>query len=132
MFEFFYKWDYFLNFIFELFIADCGLVAKLCLTLLWPHGLYPTRLLSPWDFPCIPRILEWVVISFSRGSSQPRGWTWVSCVSCISHGLEYKWILYTHLVSWQPCWICLLVLIACVYARVFLRTFYTWDHVMHK
>ena len=24
------------------------------------------------------RILEWVVISFSRGSSQPRDWTWVS------------------------------------------------------
>ena len=24
------------------------------------------------------RILEWVVIFFSRGSSQPRGWTWVS------------------------------------------------------
>ena len=24
------------------------------------------------------RILEWVAISFSRGSSQPRDWTWVS------------------------------------------------------
>ena len=24
------------------------------------------------------RVLEWVTISFSRGSSQPRGWTWVS------------------------------------------------------
>ena len=24
------------------------------------------------------RILEWVVISFSRGSSQPRDWSWVS------------------------------------------------------
>ena len=27
------------------------------------------------------RILEWVVISFSRGSSQPRNWTQVSCTS---------------------------------------------------
>ena len=26
------------------------------------------------------RILEWVVISSSRGSSQPRGQTWVSCI----------------------------------------------------
>ena len=26
------------------------------------------------------RILEWVVISFSRGSSQPRDWTSVSCI----------------------------------------------------
>ena len=35
------------------------------------------------------RMLEWVAISFSRGSSQPRGWT---CISCISH--NGRWILY--------------------------------------
>ena len=29
----------------------CCLVTKLCLTLLQPHGLYPARLLCPWDFP---------------------------------------------------------------------------------
>ena len=28
-------------------------------------------------------ILEWVSISFSRGSSPPRDWTCISCVSCI-------------------------------------------------
>ena len=27
------------------------------------------------------RILEWVAICFSRGSSQPRDWTWVSCIA---------------------------------------------------
>ena len=27
------------------------------------------------------RILEWVAISFPRGSSQPRGWTLVSCIA---------------------------------------------------
>ena len=27
------------------------------------------------------RILEWVAISFSRGSSQPRDQTWVSCIA---------------------------------------------------
>ena len=27
------------------------------------------------------RILEWVAISFSRGSSQPRNWTQVSCIA---------------------------------------------------
>ena len=27
------------------------------------------------------RILEWVVIPISRGSSQPRDWTWVSCIA---------------------------------------------------
>ena len=35
------------------------------------------------------RILEWVAISSSRGSSQPRDWTCISRVSCIG-----KWILY--------------------------------------
>ena len=28
------------------------------------------------------RILEWVAIPFIRGSSQPRDWTWVSCIAC--------------------------------------------------
>ena len=27
------------------------------------------------------RVLEWVAISFSRGSSQPRDWTWVSRIA---------------------------------------------------
>ena len=27
------------------------------------------------------RILQWVAISFSRGSSRPRDWTWVSCTA---------------------------------------------------
>ena len=27
------------------------------------------------------RVLEWVAISFSRGLSQPRDWTWVSCIT---------------------------------------------------
>ena len=26
------------------------------------------------------RILEWVAIPFSRGSSQPGDWTWISCI----------------------------------------------------
>jgi len=29
----------------------CCWVARLCRTLLWPHGLQPARLLCPWDFP---------------------------------------------------------------------------------
>ena len=27
------------------------------------------------------RILEWVAISFFGGSSQPRNWTWISCIA---------------------------------------------------
>ena len=36
------------------------------------------RLLWLWILQ--PRILEWIAISFSRGSSWPRNWTWVSCI----------------------------------------------------
>ena len=32
------------------------------------------------------RILEWVVMPFSRASSQPRDWTCASCISCIAGG----------------------------------------------
>ena len=35
------------------------------------------------------RILEWVAIPFSRGSSLPRDWTRISYVSCIG-----RWVLY--------------------------------------
>ena len=35
------------------------------------------------------RILEWIVIPSSRGSSWPRNWTCVSYVSCIG-----RWVLY--------------------------------------
>ena len=50
---------------------------------------YPT-LANPMDFSppsssihgiSQARILEWVAISFSRGSSQPRDRTWVSCIA---------------------------------------------------
>ena len=56
------------------------LVAQSCLTLCEPmdyslpgssvHGVFQTR------------TLEWVVIPFSRGSSWPRDWIWVSHIGC--------------------------------------------------
>ena len=42
---------------------------------LWPHGLWPARLLYSLNSP---RILGWVAIPFSRGSSWPKNQTWVS------------------------------------------------------
>ena len=61
----------------------CCLVAKLCLTLLWPHGLQPTRLLCPLDSP--GKTLECVAIHFLlRGSSQPRDQTCDSSHFCIA------------------------------------------------
>ena len=63
------------------------LVAQSCLTLHDPmdcslpsssiHGIFQER------------ILEWVAISFSRGSSQPKDQTHISCISCFG-----RWILY--------------------------------------
>ena len=51
-----------------------GLIAGMCVCsqlylTLRPRGLYPPRLLCPWDFPA--RILEWVAISSSRGFPDP-------------------------------------------------------------
>ena len=43
-----------------------------------PHGLQQSRLLRPWTLQA--KTLEWVVIPFSRGSSQPRDQTLVSCI----------------------------------------------------
>ena len=40
---------------------------------------YSPWLLSPWDFPA--RILKWVAISSSRGPSQLRDWTHMSCIA---------------------------------------------------
>ena len=41
------------------------------------------------------KVLEWVAVFFSRGSSRPRARTGISCVSCIG-----RWILY-HYVPWE-------------------------------
>ena len=47
------------------------------------HGIFCTR------------ILEWVAISYSRGSSQPRDWTCVSCISCTGRRILH------HCVTWE-------------------------------
>ena len=54
--------------------------------LLLPYRLEPSRLLCPLDFPA--KILEWVAISPSRGSSWPRDWI---SISCISRQILYVW-----------------------------------------
>ena len=56
------------------------------------QGIFPTQGLNPGIPHCrrilyclshqgSPRILEWVAHPFSRGSSWPRNWTGVSCIS---------------------------------------------------
>ena len=42
------------------------------------------------------RILEWVAISSSRGSSQPKDWT---CIHCNGRRLLYHWVTWEALTS---------------------------------
>ena len=51
---------------------------------LQPRGQQPISLLCPWNFP--GRILEWVAISFFRGSSRPRDRI---CICCIGRHVLY-------------------------------------------
>jgi len=39
------------------------------------------------------RLLEWVAIFSSRGSFQPKDWTWVSCVSYITDRFFTRWAI---------------------------------------
>ena len=64
-------------------------IAQSCLTLCYPMDCSPPG--SSVHEILQARILEWVVILFSRGSFQPRDWTSVSCID--------KWILY----HWATC-----------------------------
>ena len=66
--------------------GNCCLVAKSCLTLCHPMDCSPPG----YSIHGISqaRILEWVVISFSKGSSWPRDWTFISC---IGRQIPYHW-----------------------------------------
>ena len=66
-------------------VCTCQLC--LCLTLYNPRDCSPPGSSVHGSFQS--RILEWVAISFSRGSSWPRDWTYVSCVSCIGREILY-------------------------------------------
>ena len=59
-------------------IICCCLVAKSCLTLCDPTDCNPPG--SPVHGIFQVRILEWVAIPLSRGSSQPRDWSLVLCI----------------------------------------------------
>ena len=74
------------------------------------QGIFPTQGLNPDLLNCrwilyqlshkgSPRILEWIAYPFSRGSSQPRDWTRVTCISCTC-----RWILYCWAVGKAPGW----------------------------
>ena len=83
---------------FEVFIVCVCVCAQSCLTLCDPtdcsppgpsvHGILQTR------------ILEWVAISFSRGSSPSRDWT---PISCIGRQILYHWTTREDsILRWGP------------------------------
>ena len=76
-----------------IYILSCWLCAQSCLTLCNPmdcslpgssiHGIFQAR------------ILEWVAISFCRGSTRPKDRTHLSCVSCLDRQILY------HYTTWE-------------------------------
>ena len=56
-----------------------------------PHGLWPTRLLSPWDSP--GKNTGEGCISCSRGSSQPRDDNFISGIFCAGRWILFLWLL---------------------------------------
>ena len=65
------------------------LVAQLSLTLCDPMDSSPAGSSVPGILQA--RILEWVAMPSSRGSSRPRDWNWVSYISCIGRQILYHW-----------------------------------------
>ena len=68
-------------------------VAQSCLTFQDPMDCGPPG--TPVNGILQARILEWVAISSSRGSSQPRDGTHISCISCIGRQTLY------HCATWE-------------------------------
>ena len=68
--------------------------AQSCLTLCDPMDCSPPG--SSVHEISQARILEWVAISYSRESSEPRNQTCISCISCTG-----RWILY-HCITYFP------------------------------
>ena len=62
-------------------------ITQSCPTLCDPMDCSPPD--SPGPRILQARILEWVVISFSRGSTQPRDRTRISCISCSGRQILY-------------------------------------------
>ena len=62
-----------------LYVYLCVLVTQSCLTLWNPMDCNLPG--SSVYGIILAKILEWVAIPFSKGSSRPRDWTWVSCIA---------------------------------------------------
>ena len=71
----------------------CAQLLQSCLTLCNPMDCSPPG--SSVHGILLARILEWVAMPSSRGPSQPKDWTHISCVSCIAGRF------LTHWATWE-------------------------------
>ena len=81
------------NIVKQLCCGCCWLVAQSCLTLCDPMDCSPPGASVREIFQA--GSLEWVAISYSRGSSWVRDHTCISCIFCIC-----RWILH-HCATWE-------------------------------
>ena len=81
------------------YVYAFGLCAQSCLTLCNPRDCSPPGSSVHGIFQAT--MLEWVAISYSRGSSQSRDWTHISCVSCIGRQILYLF------ATWEAHVICM-------------------------
>ena len=61
---------------------------------LWPYGLWHSMLLISWD--SLARILEWVAMPSSKGSTWPRDQTQSPVAQVWSHELQVGSLLLSH------------------------------------
>ena len=97
----------------------CILVIKLCATICDPMDYRPPG--SSVHGVLLARILEWVAIYYSRGSSQPRDQTHVSQVSCVGRWVLYHWVTEEACADIKTCSFpeqCVLI-ISCLYMMIF-------------
>ena len=85
--------------IISLCVCVCVYARALSSLTLWLHGLEPSRLLCPWNFPDKNTGMGYYFLL--QGFSWPRVWTWVSCISCIGRQIPYQ---LHHLGNWLTIW----------------------------
>ena len=79
-------------------VCGCVCCTQSCLTLCDPVAYSPPDSSSHRILQA--RMLEWVAISYSRGSSQPRNRTCLSCICFIGRQILYHW---QHPYVFYPC-----------------------------
>ena len=78
----------------SVYVCTC---AQSCPTLCDPMSYSPAA--SPVHGVLQVRMLEWVAVPSSRGSSRPWDLTRVSCVSCLGRRILYHWAIWEAAVS---------------------------------